>query len=47
MSSVDNQMKYHELQAMWWMHSASNGYCESRNITNLGLSRNLSPAGLV
>ena len=46
MSIVDDQMKYHELQAMWWMHSASNGHCEVRNITNLGTNEKLTPGQL-
>ena len=42
MSTVDDQMTYHELQAMWWMHSASNGHCEIRNVTNLGTNKKLT-----
>jgi len=42
MSTVDDQMKYHEMQAMWWMHSASNGHCEIRNVTNLGTNKKLT-----
>ena len=30
---LKDQMKFHELQALWWMHSASNGHSATRNIT--------------
>jgi len=26
------QMRFHEMQAYWWMHSASNGHCLSRQL---------------
>ena len=26
-------MKFHELQALWWMNSATNGHCNIRHIT--------------
>ncbi len=29
---IENQMKYHELQANWWINAATNGYTESREI---------------
>lgn len=32
MSHINERMKYHELQAMWWMHSASNGHSSTRTV---------------
>lgn len=28
----EDLLNYHYLQAMWWIHSASNGHCESRKL---------------
>ena len=28
----EGQMKYHEMQAYWWMHAASNGHATTHNI---------------
>jgi len=28
------QMKFHELQAMWWMHAASNGHAATRKVSH-------------
>jgi hypothetical protein len=28
------QMKFHELQAMWWMHAASNGHAAARKVSH-------------
>ena len=33
---IEAQMKFHELQAMWWMHSATNGHAETRTILKGG-----------
>lgn len=32
MANRIEQMKFHELQAMWWMHAASNGHAATRTI---------------
>ena len=29
---IDDQKKFHELQALWWMSAASNGHCECRKM---------------
>ena len=28
----EDQMKFHEMQAYWWMHSASNGHAKARKL---------------
>ena len=28
----EQQLKFHEMQANWWMHAASNGHCQSKLI---------------
>jgi len=28
----DERLRFHEMQANWWMHSASNGHASCRNI---------------
>jgi hypothetical protein len=32
----DGRMKFHELQAIWWMHAASNGHAATRVIRHGG-----------
>lgn len=39
------QLKYHELQALWWMHSATNGHAATRKITT-GDDHELTPEEL-
>lgn len=28
----EDQMKFHELQSLWWMHAASNGHAKTRKL---------------
>lgn len=37
---MDNEhwMKFHELQALWWMHAASNGHAATRIVHKGGLT---------
>ena len=30
----EERMKFHEMQAYWWMHSASNGHTKQRKISH-------------
>ena len=34
---IQDQMKFHELQAMWWINAASNGHCNARTILKGGM----------
>jgi len=29
----DERLRFHEMQANWWMHSATNGHAATRHIT--------------